>query len=217
MMVERKMNMLGDMLTTVRRRGIAPSLVVMDSFYASVANLYLLHDWGWTFVAGVKSNRIVFSLKERKATKYHINTIAISDEDRLVHPSWIQYYDSIPKEVGNKFRFTETGIDLTILQRESADYTAMITEKVYDYRENLRIYILPNPINKKMGFPQTVETAAGIATNLKSKLYIEDVSYQQARIQHLSNVMNIPAEGVKVSGQDKPISPDAHYPLNPIR
>jgi len=37
-----------------------------------------------------------------------------------------------------------------------------------------------------------VETAAGIATTLKSKLYIEDVGYQQALIQHLSNVMNIP-------------------------
>lgn len=127
----------------------------------------------------------------------------ISDEDRLVHPNWIQYYDSIPEEVGNKFRFTATGIDLAISQRESADYTAMVTAKVYDYRENLRVYILPNPINKRMGFPQTVEKAAAIATSLKSKLYIEDVGYQQALIQHLSNVMNIPAEGVKVSGQDK--------------
>jgi len=127
----------------------------------------------------------------------------ISDEDRLVHPDWIQYYDSIPEEMGNKFRFTATGIDLAISQRESADYTAMITAKVYDYRESLRVYILPNPINKRIGFPQTVETAARIATSLKSKLYIEDVGYQQALIQHLSNVMNIPAEGVKVAGQDK--------------
>lgn len=127
----------------------------------------------------------------------------ISEEDRLVHPDWIQYYDTVPEEMGNKFRYTATGIDLAISQRESADYTAMITAKVYDYRENLRVYILPNPVNKRMGFPQTVETAAGIATSLKSKLYIEDVGYQQALIQHLANVMNIPAEGVKVAGQDK--------------
>lgn len=127
----------------------------------------------------------------------------ISDEDRLVHPDWIQYYDDIPEEIGNKFRFTATGIDLAISQRESADYTAMITAKVYDYRENLRVYILPNPINKRMGFPQTVETAADIATTLQSKLYIEEVGYQTAIIEHLSNVMNIPAEGVKVAGQDK--------------
>jgi hypothetical protein len=73
-----------DMLKTAKRRGIEPSLVVMDSFYASVDNLHLVNDWGWTFVAGVKSNRIVFFLKEGKATKYHVNTIAIPPEGIVV-------------------------------------------------------------------------------------------------------------------------------------
>jgi predicted phage terminase large subunit-like protein len=35
-----------------------------------------------------------------------------------------------------------------------------------------------------------------------TKLFIEDVGYQQSLIQHL-NKNNTPAEGVKVSGQDK--------------
>ena len=47
----------------------------------------------------------------------------ISDADRLVHPEWIQYYDTIPSEDSGDFHYTATGIDLAISKRESADYT----------------------------------------------------------------------------------------------
>ena len=79
----------------------------------------------------------------------------------------------------------------------------MITAKVYGNKESLRVYILPNPINKRMGFPETVDTAANVARTYDSKLYIEEVGYQTAIIQHLTNVMNVSAEGAKPSGQDK--------------
>lgn len=54
-----------------------------------------------------------------------------------------------------------------------------------------------------MGFPETVETAANVARTYGSKLFIEEVGYQTAIIQHLTNVMNVSAEGAKPSGQDK--------------
>lgn len=129
----------------------------------------------------------------------------ISDEDRLVHPEWLHYYDSIPNE-GNKCRFTATGVDLAISERESADCTAMVSAKIYSYKEELKVYILPHPINKRMSFPVTVETATSLSKNLGdgyyTNLYIEDVGYQQAFIQHLKG-QGIPAEGIKVHGQDK--------------
>ncbi len=83
----------------------------------------------------------------------------ISDADRVVHPEWIQYYDTIPQEEGNNFRFTGTGVDLAISQKASADCTSMVTAKVFGHNEKLRVYILPNPINKRMDFPETVEVA----------------------------------------------------------
>ncbi len=130
----------------------------------------------------------------------------ISDADRLVHPEWIQYYNEIPSEENGHFMYTATGIDLAISEKESADYTAMVSAKVYGSGENLKVYILPNPINKRMSFPETYETAKMISKELGNgyytKLFIEDVGYQRALIQNLSN-NNIPAEGVKVSGQDK--------------
>lgn len=127
----------------------------------------------------------------------------ISDADRLVHPDWIQYYDTIPPGMSNQFRYRATGMDLAISERESADCTAMVTGDTYDHAEDLRVYILPNPINKRMGFPETVKTAIELARTLKSKLYIEDVGYQKALIQHLSNVANLSVEGFKTAGQDK--------------
>lgn len=127
----------------------------------------------------------------------------ISDADRLVHPDWIHYYDKIPPGMSNQFRYRATGMDLAIVEKESADFTSMVTADVYDHAEDLRVYILPNPINKRMGFPETVKTATELARTLKSKLYIEDVGYQKALIQHLSNVVNLSVEGFKPAGQDK--------------
>jgi predicted phage terminase large subunit-like protein len=130
----------------------------------------------------------------------------ISDADRLVHPEWIQYYDQLPSEDSGDFHYTATGIDLAISQRESADYTAMVSAKVFGYSDKLKIYILPYPINERLSFPETYEKARELSKNLGegqyTKLFIEEVGYQAALIQDLSN-HNVPAEGVKVSGQDK--------------
>lgn len=130
----------------------------------------------------------------------------ISDADRLVHPEWIQYYDEIPSEDSGDFLYTATGIDLAISKRESADYTSMVSAKVFGYNDKLKIYILPHPVNERLSFPETYERARELSKNLGdghyTKLFIEEVGYQTALIQDLSN-NNIPAEGVKVSGQDK--------------
>jgi predicted phage terminase large subunit-like protein len=131
----------------------------------------------------------------------------ISDADRLVHPEWIHYYDEIPGEKGNEFRFTATGIDLAISQKDSADCTAMVSAKFFGYEDESRVYIIPYPINKRMNFPETIEQARTLSVNLgdgtPTKLFIEDVGYQAALIESLKIKYNIPAEGVKVSGQDK--------------
>ena len=127
----------------------------------------------------------------------------ISDADRLVHPEWIHYYEKLPV---NKPEYIATGIDLAISQKEYADYTAMVSAAVYEIDEELRVFILPNPVNKRLSFPETVDTAIGLSKTLGegtyTKLFIEEVGYQLAFIQHLVD-KDIPAEGVKTSGQDK--------------
>ena len=80
----------------------------------------------------------------------------------------------------------------------------MVTAKVYGYKETLKIYIHPNPINERLTFPETVSKIEELYRVLgrESKIYIEDVGYQKAIIQQL-NDRNFNCEGVSVNGQDK--------------
>lgn len=128
----------------------------------------------------------------------------ISDEDRIVHPEWIKYYDELPKD--DEFIYTLTGVDLAISEKDTADYTAMVSANVYNYSEERKIYILPNPINKRLSFPDAIEEAKNLSRSLgegiPTKLLVEDVAYQSAFIQQLEQ-KEIPAEGVKLKGSDK--------------
>ncbi|MHB8362758.1 MAG: phage terminase large subunit family protein [Patescibacteria group bacterium] len=127
----------------------------------------------------------------------------ISEKDQIVKREWIQYYDEIPLNL-EEFRYISIGIDLAISQKESADYTAIVQARVYGYNENLKIYILPFPVNKRINFNETIETIKEIyfSNNIPKKLYIEDVGYQKATIQEL-NRFNVQAEGINVQGNDK--------------
>lgn len=73
-----------EMLTGARYRGFFPQYVLMDSFYAAVDTLRLINDYTWIFVAGVKSNRIVFTISQGKATKYSVDTVPIPEEGIIV-------------------------------------------------------------------------------------------------------------------------------------
>ncbi len=129
----------------------------------------------------------------------------IPDEDRIIFRDWIKYYDKFPED-DKDFRYTATGIDLAISQKDTADYTAMVSARIYKYSENLRVYILPHPVNKRLTFPETVEKAKFVSTSLgggyPTMLFIEEVAYQGAFIQELVR-QGYPAEGVKPCGQDK--------------
>ncbi|MCA9370775.1 MAG: hypothetical protein KC680_02335 [Candidatus Peregrinibacteria bacterium] len=133
----------------------------------------------------------------------------ISDAEQVVHPNWIHYYDQFPSERdGAKCIFTATGIDLAISKQTYADYTAMVSAKIFDIPDEGRvIYILPNPVNERLSFPETVERAMklslAIGEGTKTTLYIEDVQYQKALVQDLNDRHHFPAEGVPTHGQDK--------------
>lgn len=73
-----------DMLMSAKNRGFVPKLVTMDCWYASTENLHLINDYGWIFVAGVRSNRIVFAIDNGKATKYSASTVPIPKEGVVV-------------------------------------------------------------------------------------------------------------------------------------
>lgn len=129
----------------------------------------------------------------------------IADEDQIVLPNWIKTYDELPQDT-DKFRNVITAVDLAISEKASADYTAIVTAIVFGYMDEKRVYILPNPINKRLSFPETEDEVKKIYAqkfyNERTTVYIEDVGYQKAIIQQLVKG-DVDVKGFQVHGRDK--------------
>lgn len=129
----------------------------------------------------------------------------VSDASRLVDPSWIIYYDKFDPPEG-KHVTTSVGMDLAISEKESADCTAMVAAKSYGCMEQLKIFILPNPINARLNFPNTMQEIKTLVDALGGKyrvnLYIEEVGYQSALIQVLEKE-GYQVKGARPNGGDK--------------
>lgn len=116
----------------------------------------------------------------------------ISSSERVIHPEWIKYYSQLPEMTPeNEFREVCVGIDLAISERERADCTAMVSAAVYGWGDDMKIYILPNPVNDHLDFPTALERAKMVSSSLshdgrKAWLYIEDNLYQRAFPQMMS-------------------------------
>lgn len=128
----------------------------------------------------------------------------VPEDSQVISQEWIDYYDSLPKE---KPRYVVTGVDLAISQETTADYTAMVSAYIYDRGDILQIYILPNPVNERLSFPQTIQKIESIHNDFinsgqTSYLYIEEVGYQGSIIQQLETI-SIKAQGVRPHGRDK--------------
>ena len=80
----------------------------------------------------------------------------ISDSTRVIFPEWIRTYSQ------EEFDQAETekiivGVDLAISQKETADCTSMVAIKVSGTGSAKKLFVLPNPINKRMTFPDVIE------------------------------------------------------------
>jgi len=122
---------------------------------------------------------------------------AVPDDYQIIHSDWIQYYDALPS---SSPRYAFTAVDPAMSKKLSADCTAMVSA---------RIYILPNPINKRgMEFSEMLERMREFSRNLGggshlSKVFIEEVALQAApQIQTLQNE-GYPIEGIRPGSTDK--------------
>lgn len=117
--------------------------------------------------------------------EYLLHTI--SDSARVICPEWIHYYDELPKSP----RYGAIGVDLAISERDSADFTAIVSVLVTGWSNEddnaIRIYVLPNPVNQRIPFTAQAEMIKACARQLPSGqgpyVYIEDYGYQQVMIQ----------------------------------
>lgn len=132
----------------------------------------------------------------------------VAEEGRVVRLEWIKYYGILPDidDEKNQYRYSATGIDLAAAQNEAAKFTAMVSARVYNWGNNIEIYILPDPINERLEFPEQIEKAKQISKSLgngcPTTLYIEKAGCQEFIVQQLQKE-NYPAIGVTTAGQDK--------------
>lgn len=127
----------------------------------------------------------------------------VSDASRVIFPEWIRYYDpsiEILKANDDRDR-VYAAVDLAISEKSTADCTAIVRAIVTGYEDNLRIYILPNPINKRMGFPEAIANLKVVISTLGSsgKLFVETVGFQEAYLQQLVDDGYNKVEGVKIT------------------
>lgn len=132
--------------------------------------------------------------------EYMLNLIA--DDEQIIVRDMIHYYDDLPERLRNDHRVLVVGVDLAISERDAADCTAMVILDVRGYGDRMRIYVLPNPANKRIGFPETVDLVKDINVSLRSpKFFVESTAYQEALVQSLQKHA-IDVTGVKPN-QDK--------------
>ncbi len=150
----------------------------------------------------------------------------VPDEEQAIYREWIQYYDEVP---GYHFVFVDSsqsvrshqevriGVDPAISKEDAGCYTAMVPGLLYETKKSddaamfgdYVLYILPNIVNKKMDFPETVETCKVLNENYKDVneycppvFIVEDVGYQKALPQQLEvNGLNVKC--VRPGSQDK--------------
>lgn len=130
----------------------------------------------------------------------------IPSDDQVIHPEWLQFYDELPPTEHRAYRGTYAGVDLAISAKDTADFTAVVFARIYGRSEKLRIYILENPLAKKLNFPAQVALMKDIKSTVMPRsrdlLFVESVAYQEALPQMLE-MEGITAKAIKPKGDKR--------------
>lgn len=131
----------------------------------------------------------------------------ISGNDVVVQNDWIKYYDQDDIKSGDDCRYRVLGVDLAISKSNSADYTAMVWLQIHGYQDEMKIFVLPNPVNERLSFHETIAKIEAEIIRVKPErrkytLAVESVAYQRAAVERLEQ-LRYPVIGVSVGNQDK--------------
>ena len=127
----------------------------------------------------------------------------VPEEGQVVKDEWIQYYDNLPE---TKQRASGTGVDLAISKKSTADYTAMVSGRLFPAGVDIpKVYIMPNPVNEHLSGFETTSKGKSVSLALGggtlTPLWVEDVAYQRMQVEAMERA-GLPVTGVKV-GSDK--------------
>lgn len=134
----------------------------------------------------------------------------IAKDGQIVDPRWIKYYDQVFEGLDRRLigaNEVVVGVDLAISKSDKADYTAIVPIRAINYDESYLIYVLTPIINKRLNFPEAVETIKIISKQFRggyaSKIVIENTGYQKAMIDQLRLEERIEVEEFNNNRLDK--------------
>ena len=127
----------------------------------------------------------------------------VADEGQIITPEDIHYYDEIPphnettNDKGETVRIPVLaslkghGVDLAISEKESADYTAIVSGDVYYVNDSPKIYVRANPFNRHVNFHETMKHVRNIPGERGGAniFFVEDIGYQKAALQEMERAM----------------------------
>ncbi len=109
----------------------------------------------------------------------------VPEEGAPIKPEDITYYDRIPENESLR-GMRGHGVDFAISLKSTADYTTCVDGDAYEISGKPKIYILPNPLNARLDFDQTLDyLAARVKTGGSHIFFPEKVGYQAAAIQQM--------------------------------
>jgi phage terminase large subunit-like protein len=111
----------------------------------------------------------------------------VPPDGQIVKPEDIHYADE-DDEAGYRSSGTFYGVDLAISKKQTADYTAIVggVKQYHDYQRS-RLSILPQPINRRMDFAETIQQILFLSEEATygGTFFVENVSFQQYAIEVL--------------------------------
>jgi len=121
----------------------------------------------------------------------------IPDEYQIIVKSMIHTYETMPSRLRNEREEHCVGVDLAISKKDWADFTAMVRLVVRGSGKDRKIYVQPKPINKRLGFAQTIDAMEAIKViQPKTKFYIETTGYQSSA-EEMAKAEGLDAVGIK--------------------
>lgn len=157
-----------------------------------------------------KSNKIIEKLRQRVAdeviwAREFLLKIIAYDEHFYTYDN-IHFYDEIPTAWSSYFQYRVAGIDLAISDKNTADYTAVVTAEVYLVNGKTHVFILPKVFNKRINFVETTQ----LIKSMKEEdpdlhIFVESNGYQISLAQTLEsqNIEVIPVETGKYSKRER--------------
>ncbi len=185
-------------IETKRRNGVYREYPLMD------ASGVVLWKAKYPDNAAVEAERLQVGSDKAWAQEFLLRIV--SDHERVVHPEWIHYENAPLPALDNDFRGTFIGIDPAISEEKRSCNTAIVCIRVFGWGDKIRVYVMPYPVNDKMGMFGIVDKVkALVEQHLKVgmvKIYSEDVAFQKALIEALQRNGYL-VEGVKPHGDKR--------------